>query len=465
MTGAVYRRVAGKYSHTLAWIIIATIVALSVSLLLARPTAAAQEGTWNWLVTTKPGDTSTPLPYTGISDDGQVIATVVGSNAPYEVRITRDGGTSWSTKTLDTDAVPVRVSVSPDGQRIGIYGYNTTDSTTWLLLSTDQGVSFAPTTGALPTSNVYFLLNPFVVHSDRLFFQLLRYETVGGVLTYFSDLYVSTDDGATWVLRSTRALGDSTYVYLWSTGSLGISGSGQHLVAGAKTGLVISGDSGASWSDIALSSIDPSLDPASTQFYGASISDTGQDIVASYITTNGGSGSALYVSHDGGTTWEKHDSKLAMLAYGTSTSAVSRDGTAILALDMSDCDTVSGTCELRTVISRDGGTTWEQLDNYGMLDSSATSFPSLSGDGRTVFISDLGGEGGTLRLIAGRWTPVEVEDVIETPQREDGQAPLAPNTGVASSSSHAPILILAVLGLGALATLIGGGHWITGRWK
>lgn len=83
MTGEVYRRVAGKYPHTLAWIIIATIVALSVSLPLARPTAAAQEGTWNWLLTTEPGDTSEPQPYTGISDDRQVIATVVGSNVPY----------------------------------------------------------------------------------------------------------------------------------------------------------------------------------------------------------------------------------------------------------------------------------------------------------------------------------------------------------------------------------------------
>lgn len=359
----------------------------------------------------------------------------------------------------------MRVSVSPDGQRIGIYGYDVTGMTSRLLLSTDKGVSFAPTTSSPPTSNLSYLFNSFVVHSDRLFFQSLRNEIVGGVLTYFSDLYVSTDDGATWVLRSTRVLGDSTYAPLWYFVTLGISGSGQHLVAGAETGLTISEDGGASWSDIALSSIDPSLDPASTYFYGASISDTGQDIVASYRPIDPDTSifeeAATYVSHDGGTTWKKHGNKLILGIY--SISAVSRDGKTILALDLSDYDTVSGTDEVRTVISRDGGTTWEQLDNYGMLDSSAISFPSLSCDGRTVFLSDLGGEGGTLRLIAGRWTPVEVEDVIETPQREDGQAPLAPNTGVASSSSHAPVLILAVLGLGALATLIGGGHWITGQ--
>lgn len=459
MTGVVHRRIAGKYSHQLAWIVAATIVVLSVSLLLARPTAAAQEGTWNWLLTTDPSDTSTPLPYTGISDDGQVIATVVGSATSYEVRITRDGGTTWSTRTLDTSAVPIQVSVSPDGQRIGIYGYDTT-GTTWLLLSTDQGVSFEPTTGTLPTSSFSYS-NSAVVQSDTIFLRVLRPETVGGVTTYYMDLYVSNDEGATWVLRSTILLGDITHSVLWGNGSLGVSGDSQHLVSGSDTGLAVSGDSGASWSDVALSSIDPSLDPESAIFYGAKISDTGQDIVASYLSYGASGEAAIYLSRDGGITWEKQSNKIILSIYGIS--AASRDGKTIVALDLSDYDLVTGTGELRAVISRDGAATWEQLDDYGILDSSASSFPSLSGDGRTVFLSDLGGEGGTLRLIAGRWTPVEVEEAVEMPQREDGQAPLAPNTGVASSSLQAPVLILAVLGLGVLAALIGGGYRIAGQ--
>jgi len=116
------------------------------------------------------------------------------------------------------------------------------------------------------------------------------------------------------------------------------------------------------------------------------------------------------------------------------------------------------------IITRDGGTTWERLDDYVTFDNYASGIPILSGNGRTVFIADRNGDGNTLRLHAGHWTPVAVVDDGADEERSEGvqavtapssPTPLAPDAGVAPGS-----LAVLMTSLGAIGILLISGIWM-----
>lgn len=437
-------------------VVIATIVVSAVvaGLSSARPAAAAPDGTWDWNVSTDPEDIAQAGQSSGVSSDGQVIATIVDASAAgqsgtatalWHIRVSRDGGETWSSTPLLPGQIPSRVSVSPDGARVGVRGawYNT-QANPWLLLSANSGVSFSTTVGALPFATIPTSL---VVRNNVIFASDLSGQLVGGVYVYSSNVYASADNGATWTLRST-VNNASAYI----TG-LSASSNGQRVVmAGDDGGIFVSSDGAATWTTIPLSSIAPDMTTAglSALPYSLAVSDDGQRLNASmyaYDSTGVFTEAAIYTSTDAGATWQKHENRFSV----TITGAVSTsfDGRTILALDMSNYDGGTGIGTMSWIITRDGGATWEPLDTYADFTG---AFATLSGDGRTIFFSDNNGEAGALRLIAGRWTPVPVVDPgTDTPV--SGPALGAPDTGVAPGGLGSTPLFAGGLAVVLIASL------------
>jgi hypothetical protein len=352
--------------------------------------------------------------------------------------------------------IPNRMSVSPTGDRIGLSGAWYNSASPWLYLSGDSGASFNLAGGTLPTGS---LPTSLVVRDNVIYTALLSgHDIGGGVYSYSANVYASIDNGTTWSLRSSV---DSVSPYLTQPS---VSANGQRVVLGSSNGgLLVSNDGASTWTTISLSSIDPELASAglSGLSYSIAISEDGQRLnVSLYAYDNTGlfTEAALYTSTDAGATWQKHEDRLAVSITGSSSTSL--DGRTILALDMSNYDGGTGIGTMTWVVTRNGGTTWEPLDTYSAYTGNFNL--TLSGDGRTIFLSDNNGDAGALRLIAGRWTPVPViddgeDDDADTPVIDDPTLG-APDTGSASGGlSTTPAL------MGGIGILLITGLWLVAR--
>ena len=278
------------------------------------------------------------------SSDGSVIAatgTDGGSAIPAAagVYVSRDSGLSWIKTTL-SNTNWVGAAVSADGNKIVVASYggqmqrSTNAGATWTLapvndyftglasssdgnyltavtnrgcvyISSNAGVSW---TKVLTTPSK---LNTIALSSTGQYQYLTNSGNISG------NIYKSSDYGATWTDATPSGTGSNLFYTDITTSSDGsvIAAS----ASGPGAGIIISTDSGTTWTRATLSP-----DPGS--WSGIASNGDGTRIIAS------SSGKDLYLSTDFGTTWQNQTPIGIGHNLGWSVVSISTDGTRFIGL-------------------------------------------------------------------------------------------------------------------------------------
>lgn len=269
----------------------------------------------------------------GISTDGSVIYLARdNSNVLYK---SVDNGQNWTTQTISGSKSWYGMGVSGDGSKIMLAPWSSSP----LYISTDSGVNW--TTSWPSWASQFDDFNSIAMSEDG--------QTVISTQRSYSRTYVSTDGGATWPISrpvygnfNVLAVADGTKdVFAFSGGS-----TYQYAYVWSPTT--------STWTRLTAAD--------NRDWRAVEVSADGQTIIA------GAYEDGIYISKDGGTTFNKVD---ALPALRWNTVAVSHDGQHMLAGPWSSQALYQ---------SLDGGDTWEQIPEAG---NRSWSSVVISGDGST----------------------------------------------------------------------------------
>lgn len=240
------------------------------------------------------------------------------------------------------------VTAISDTRQVILMGRNYGEGTGLFHFSTDAGASWERRG---PTG--YILINVAMSATGQVI--------LAGESDYMGDLFISTDTGTTW--QKIDSLSGR-----WN--SVAMSNDGEIMLAGSPYHLYRSINGGVDWSEIY-----PTGDPDDEDWWGLAISGDGQTMLATQGNLDGGGGQ-VYLSKDSGNSWEPAYSSEETPVAGGRTAAISEDGEVMIV----------GQCVAenfnRTVMSRDGGTTWEPV-----TDGSFCWLVSLSDTGERGLIA------------------------------------------------------------------------------
>ncbi|HOX33856.1 MAG TPA: YCF48-related protein [Spirochaetales bacterium] len=289
---------------------------------------------WNRVIP-DPDNGSYSLYCAASSDDGSTILLGNGSGGVF---VSRDGGSSWLSRSLSVGDYVASVAMSADGERM-IAGRRNGS----VYRSTDGGGSWtALALPALPSA----------------YWTSLASSADGMVLAAPSGSYsvlISTDGGDSWNAKI-PASGDSP-VYL------AMSADGQILLAASSYTVYRSENGGSSWTTVRSGSSYIRALGMSRDGNSAAISADGQE---------------LYLSENGGGTWSQRTSP-GTSNYVSSLS-FSRYGRRILA-----CETYV-TSSNTAHVSYDGGATWSALSSLSF--ASGINTGAMSASGARLFVID-----------------------------------------------------------------------------
>lgn len=271
-----------------------------------------------------------------------------------------DGGVSWNNVTAS--------SGNPSIQALAVLDTDVfAATTTGVLRSTNKGVTWAAADRGFSgyplvlsaQGSSFFLTTEYnsVFRSSNLGTTwtsvttlndsaVTCFTSIGGMLfagTELGEVLASTDNGVTWSATAGVGLPGTYFSYLYSLVAMGAD-----LFAATDSGIFISKDSGAIWSDLGANFAGLS---------GASILavDSSELLAGTY---QGG----LYFSYDTGNTWTTASSGVTSLTV----TAIAPFGTTILA----------GTQSSGVFISMDGGANWN-ADDSGIVISNVISLAAL----------------------------------------------------------------------------------------
>lgn len=314
----------------------AALLSLSVpAIALAFTPVLQTSGTgYNW--TEYPNTSSNTQGYLAVtmSSDGK---RIVAANEFQTVRVSQDGGSSWTTYPLK-DSSRTMVS-SSDGMRVvGFDPYKDA-----IVISTDGGHTWR--SAAAPFTSI----DSMSASADGMKIVAVNNS---------ADIYVSTDGGVTWVKK-------------WSVSphalriGVGISGDGSRIVAAVDGGyLMISTDGGTTWTKQTALGVQ--------YWYETALSNDGKTIFVTISPAVNGKPD-VYVSQDGGSNWS---SGYLPVSGGLIHAAVSGDGTHFAATDLENI-----------YVSSDHGATWiEQMTGSGI--TRAWDGVALSYDGSKIAAVD-----------------------------------------------------------------------------
>jgi DNA-binding beta-propeller fold protein YncE len=245
-------------------------------------------------------------------------------------------------------------------------------------ISQDGGANFAPVAGFLPRS----ITNWLGASSD---FTTLAMSCADG------NVWTSADSGATWTARLTN-LGNMN----WNV--VAVSANGQFVAAvvygnsqvsqdGYATGIWLSADAGATWSQKTLPS------QISNQGNQLSLSLTGARILACFRggLTQAGFSPQLFLSSDSGSSWTDVAGAAGAGAASPyiNMACISPDGSTMLASVMLSSGSSIASSYLR--VSEDGGATWATRNTPGAPNPQVFAFCSMSANGGVMVVSTFPG--------------------------------------------------------------------------
>lgn len=288
------------------------------------------------------------------SDGSRIFATTSFG----DIYTSSDDGVTWNQKAALSPKVPWQsVASSADGMNLAVAvwpGYISTSSDggqTWVQRQSAGWRSWYSIASSADGSQLVAITN--------------------------SSFYISTDYGATW---ESRTLSPNP-----SFASVASSADGTKLIVGGYVGPVyMSSDSGDTWTTLTdFDSDDKGL------WYGVAVSADGSTIVAVDSYGSDYSGGYVHVSRDGGQTWTQQTS--LGVAYRqdwlSTTASVSADGNTIALVDMyggSLNDWNGG----YVYVTTDGGSTWQAQTELGAAKWSSIA---SSADGSKIIATQYNG--------------------------------------------------------------------------
>lgn len=240
------------------------------------------------------------------SSDGSIIVGLVYRGFMY---VSTDSGSSWSERASAGSRYWSSIALTTDG--IKIFASATANS---LYYSDDSGLSWNTlTVGGYRSRRAIDM-------SDS------GQSIAATVFTYSNAVYVSFDYGKSW--------SESVITQEWQYwASIAMSADGRKVIAGTENGsLYISNDSGQSWNAITGIHINDS----DTAWFGLDMTPDGNTIVVSENQGADNQGGGLYISRDGGATWQEQTGVTGRywsdMAFANTVS-VSDDGQKIIVAD------------------------------------------------------------------------------------------------------------------------------------